>query len=99
MLGLSFRSLCTHMTGIDLSPYMVDRAAERGCYNVLAVGNAESVVLIPIAEDLLPALNAPRYNDVKVKVVSVNFNRSRGINENGRCGGGGGGSKKEKNDD
>ena len=79
------------MKVIDLSHNMVDRAAERGCYNVLAVGNAESVVLIPIAEDLLPALNAPRHDDVKVKVVSVNVNRSRGRNGNGRYRGGGGG--------
>ena len=63
---------------------MVDRAAERGCYNILAAGNAESVVLLPAAADPPPALNAPRYAEVKVKVVSVSVsvNGSRGIHGN-----------------
>ena len=70
------------MMGIDLSPKMVDRAAERGCYEVLAVGNAESVVILNVAADPPTALNAPRYADVKVKVVSVNVNISEGRNRN-----------------
>ena len=69
--GLAFRSLCAHITSIDLSPKMEDREAERGCYNVLAAGNAESVVLLPVAADPPPALNSPRYDDVKFKVVRV----------------------------
>ena len=44
------------MRGIDLSPKMVDRAAERGCYDVMVVENAESVVLLPSAVDPPPAL-------------------------------------------
>ena len=87
------------MTGIYLSPKMVERAAESGCYNVLAVGNAESVVLPPATADLPPALNAPCYADVKVRVVfvnvNVNVNVNGGRNGNDRCGGGGG-MKEEK---
>ena len=77
--------------GIDLIPKMVDRAAERGCYNILALGNTESVFILPITADPPPALNTYRYTDIKFKVVSVNINGSRGRNGNGRCGGGGGG--------
>ena len=58
------------------------------------VGNAKSVVLLPAVADPPPDLNAPRYADINVKVVSVNVNESGGRNGNGRCrGGGGGGSK------
>ena len=78
------------MTGIDLSPKMVERAAERGCYNVLVGGNAELVVLLPSAADLPPTLNYPCYADVKVRVVIVNVNVKGGRNGNGRCGRGGG---------
>ena len=83
------------MTGIDLSPEMVDRASERDCYDVLAVCNTESVVLLPAAADPPPDLNAPLYADVKFKVLSVNVNRTRVRNGNGQCvgGGGGGGGK------
>ena len=47
------------MTGINLSPETVDRVEERSCYNVLAVGNAESFFLPPGAADPPPAPNAP----------------------------------------
>ena len=73
------------MTGIDLSPEMVERAAKRGCYNVLAVGNAESVVLLNAVANHPPTLNSPCYAEFKIKVVSVNVNRSRGRNVNLRC--------------
>ena len=78
------------MTGIELSPKMADRSAKRGGYSVLAVGNAESVVLLPAAADPPPALNDPYYADVKVKVVSANVNGSRARKGNSQCGGGGG---------
>ena len=91
------------MTVIDLSHNMVDRAAERGFYEVLVVGNAELVVLLPAAADPSPALNAPRYADVKVKVINVNVNvNGRGcIDVNGRYVGGEGGGelKDEKGND
>ena len=70
---------------------MVDRAAKSVFYDVLAVGNAESVILLPDVADPPPAPNSSRYSDVKFKVVSVNINGSGGRNGNGRCGGGGGG--------
>ena len=47
------------MTGIDISPNMMDRAADRGYFNILAVGNTESVVLLPAAADPTPALKDP----------------------------------------
>ena len=81
--GLDFRSLYAHMTGIDLSPEMVDRLAERGCYILLVVGNAESFFILPAAEDPHLSLNSPRYSGVKFKVFSVNVNGSGGINVNG----------------
>ena len=70
------------MMYIDLSPEMVDRAAKRGCYNVLAVGNMELVIFLPAVADPPPALNAPCYSDVKVKMVSLNVNGSGGRNGN-----------------
>ena len=74
--GLAFQSLCAHMAGIYLSPEIVDRADKRGCYNVLAVENAELVVLLPAALDIPPALNPPRYADVKVNVYRIIVNGS-----------------------
>ena len=71
------------MTGIDLSPNMEEREDERGYCNILAVGNVESVVLLPAVADPPPALNAPHYADVKVNVVGVNINGSGGRNING----------------
>ena len=57
--GLAFQYLCDYMAGIDLSPKMVDKSAERECYNVLLVGNAESVVLLTAAADHPTTLNSP----------------------------------------
>ena len=42
--GLSFRSCCEHLTGVDLSPEMLDKARDRGCYDELVVGNIECVL-------------------------------------------------------
>lgn len=42
--GVAFRSCARHLTGVDLSPAMVDKALERGCYDELVVGNIESIL-------------------------------------------------------
>lgn len=42
--GLAFRSCCEQLTGVDLSPEMVDKARERGCYDDLVIGNVECVL-------------------------------------------------------
>ena len=42
--GLQFRPSVRHLTGVDLSPEMVCEARERGCYDRLVVGDAESVL-------------------------------------------------------
>lgn len=43
--GIAFRSCVQHLTGVDLSPEMVDKARQReGCYNELVVGNVECVL-------------------------------------------------------
>mmetsp|Transcript_11138 Transcript_11138/g.23480 ORF Transcript_11138/g.23480 Transcript_11138/m.23480 type:complete len:537 (+) Transcript_11138:225-1835(+) len=42
--GLSFRSCCERLIGVDLSPEMVDKARNRGCYDELVVGNIECVL-------------------------------------------------------
>ena len=42
--GLAFRSCVEHMTGVDLSPAMVDKARQRNCYNELVIGNVECVL-------------------------------------------------------
>ena len=42
--GAAFRSCVNHMTGVDLSPAMVDKARERNCYDKLVVGDAESIL-------------------------------------------------------
>ena len=46
------------MTGIDLSPKMVDRAAKSVFYDILAVGNAESAILLPAVADPPSTLNS-----------------------------------------
>ena len=81
------------MTGIDLSPKIVDRADERVCYNVLSVSNTGLVVFLTATVDPPPAFNSPCYADVKFKMVSVNVNKRGGRNGNGQYGGGGGVSK------
>jgi predicted TPR repeat methyltransferase len=42
--GLAFRSCVNRLTGVDISPEMVDRARLRGCYDDLLVGDIESVL-------------------------------------------------------
>lgn len=42
--GIAFRTCVQHMTGVDLSPEMVDKARQRDCYNELVVGNVECVL-------------------------------------------------------
>ena len=74
---------------IYLSTDMLDRTSERGCYDILAVGNGESVVLLPVMADPPLALNFPCYADIKVKVFSVNVSVIGGRNGNGQCEGGG----------
>ena len=44
--GLAFRNLTDHLSGVDLSPPMIDKAAERGCYDSLAIGDVESALSI-----------------------------------------------------
>lgn len=42
--GVAFRSCIEHLTGVDISPEMVDKARQRGCYDRLLVGDIECVV-------------------------------------------------------
>jgi predicted TPR repeat methyltransferase len=42
--GKAFRSCVKHLIGVDLSPEMVDKARERGCYDELVLGNVECVL-------------------------------------------------------
>lgn len=42
--GLSFQSCCNHLTGVDLSQSMLDRAKDRGCYQEVVCGNVECVL-------------------------------------------------------
>ena len=42
--GLAFRSLAQHMTGIDLSPEMIEKARQRRCYDNLIVGDVATTV-------------------------------------------------------
>mmetsp|Transcript_3328 Transcript_3328/g.4964 ORF Transcript_3328/g.4964 Transcript_3328/m.4964 type:complete len:501 (+) Transcript_3328:101-1603(+) len=42
--GVVFRSCIEHLTGVDISPEMVDKARQRGCYDLLLVGDIECVV-------------------------------------------------------
>jgi len=42
--GIAFRSCVEHMTGVDLSPEMIDQAQQRNCYDELLVGNVECVL-------------------------------------------------------
>ena len=42
--GLAFRSCAKRMVGVDLSPEMVDKARERGCYESLFVGDVETIL-------------------------------------------------------
>ena len=42
--GIAFRSCAKNMVGVDLSPEMVDKARERGCYEDLVVGDVEIIL-------------------------------------------------------
>lgn len=42
--GVAFRSCVKNMTGVDLSPEMVEKAKERQCYESLVVGDVETVL-------------------------------------------------------
>eukprot|EP00586_Coscinodiscus_wailesii_P005565 CAMPEP_0172489262 /NCGR_PEP_ID=MMETSP1066-20121228/19158_1 /TAXON_ID=671091 /ORGANISM="Coscinodiscus wailesii, Strain CCMP2513" /LENGTH=533 /DNA_ID=CAMNT_0013256985 /DNA_START=394 /DNA_END=1995 /DNA_ORIENTATION=+ len=42
--GVLFRSCCEYLTGVDLSPEMLDGARDRGCYDELVNGNIECVL-------------------------------------------------------
>lgn len=42
--GVAFRSTVKHMTGVDLSPEMIDKARERGCYDRLVIGDVECIL-------------------------------------------------------
>lgn len=42
--GLAFESCCNHLTGVDLSPNMLDKASARGCYKEVVCGNVECVL-------------------------------------------------------
>jgi len=42
--GLSFQSCCRHLTGVDLSQSMLDKAKHRGCYQEVVCGNVECVL-------------------------------------------------------
>jgi glutamine amidotransferase len=42
--GVAFRSSIFHMVGVDLSPEMIDKARERGCYDRLVVGDIECIL-------------------------------------------------------
>ena len=43
--GIAFRDCVDHLTGVDLSPEMIEKAKERGCYNHLLVHDLESHLL------------------------------------------------------
>jgi len=42
--GAAFRSCVNRMVGVDLSPEMIDKARERGCYDRLLVGDVECIL-------------------------------------------------------
>ena len=46
--GLAFRDCVEHMIGVDISPHMIAKAQERGCYEHLTTGDI-STVLTPQA--------------------------------------------------
>ena len=43
--GLAFRECLTKLEGIDLSPEMIDKARQRGCYDKLLVGDVLDIFL------------------------------------------------------
>uniref|UniRef100_A0A7S4HHC3 Methyltransferase type 12 domain-containing protein n=1 Tax=Odontella aurita TaxID=265563 RepID=A0A7S4HHC3_9STRA len=42
--GVAFRNCISELTGVDLSPEMIEKARDRGCYNNLVVGDVESIL-------------------------------------------------------
>lgn len=42
--GLAFCDICQHLTGVDLSPEMIERAREKACYEELIVGDVTTVL-------------------------------------------------------
>lgn len=43
--GAAFRSAVAHLTGVDLSREMLDKARERGCHDELVVGDIETALI------------------------------------------------------
>lgn len=56
LCGVELRSLARRLDGVDLSPRMVEKAAERGLYDTLAVGDVSAVMHArPAAYDVVVA--------------------------------------------
>lgn len=56
LAGLAFRDVAAHLAGVDLSPRMVEKAAQRGIYDALAVDDVVAALQArPQAWDVLVA--------------------------------------------
>lgn len=56
LAGLAFRDVAAHLAGVDLSPRMVEKAAQRGIYDALSVDDVVAALLArPQAWDVLVA--------------------------------------------
>jgi predicted TPR repeat methyltransferase len=61
LAGVAFRPLAAHLAGVDLSPRMVEKARQRGLYDVLEVGDVVAALQAADSWDLLVAADVLVY--------------------------------------
>jgi predicted TPR repeat methyltransferase len=63
LMGEALRERIDHLTGVDLSPAMIEKARERGVYDALIVGDATATLIRqpPAAFDLIVAADSLVY--------------------------------------
>ena len=61
LAGMAFKDLAAHLTGIDLSPRMIETARNRGIYDALFIGDIEHTPFDEGAFDLLLAADTLVY--------------------------------------
>jgi predicted TPR repeat methyltransferase len=77
--GFAFRDIVQHMTGVDLSPEMIEKAKQRKCYDELVVGDVTCVLGQEVVYDLVFACDVFVYiGDLEAVFLGVQQSLSSG---------------------